>query len=141
MTLLQRTGRGRAAAFIAVMAAGLAGCADAPDNWRAGTVPLVTAPAEAASARRAPCPAVDPAITAEARRVTPIAGAPELDALTAALIGSEAAKNASLARLARAYEKCRRGAHSEREGTHGHVERHGAECGARPQQRGAGKQH
>ena len=108
MTLLQRTGRGCAAAFLAVMAAWLGACADAPDNGRAGTVPLVTAPAEAASARRTPCPAVDPAIAAEARRVTPIAGAAELDALTAALIGSEAAKNASLARLVRVYEKCRR---------------------------------
>ena len=110
MTWLHRTCGDRAGAVLAVMAAALGGCAGAPDNWRADTVPLVTAPAEVASAKRAPCPAVDPAITAEARRVTPIAGAQEIDALTAALIGSEAAKNASLARLARAYEKCRRGA-------------------------------
>jgi hypothetical protein len=101
---------GSCGAVLAVMAAALAGCGGAPTAWRADTVPLVTAPVEAASARGAPCPAVDPAITAEARRVTPIASAAELDALTAALIGSEAAKNASLARLVRAYEKCRRGA-------------------------------
>jgi hypothetical protein len=53
---------------------------------------------------------LDPAIIAEARRVTPIASAAEFDALTAELIGSEAAKNSNLTRLVRAYEKCRRGA-------------------------------
>jgi hypothetical protein len=102
--------RGRAGAVLAVMAAALAGCAGAPGNWRADTVPLATAPLEAASARRAPCPALDPAITAESRRVTPIASAAELNALTASLIGPEAAKNASLTRVVRAYEKCRLGA-------------------------------
>jgi hypothetical protein len=110
MMWLQWTGRRRARASLAVMAAALAGCAGAPGDWQADTVPLVTQPAEVASTRRAPCPALDPAITAEARRVTPIASAADLDSLTAALIGSEAVKNASLTRLARAYEKCRRGA-------------------------------
>jgi hypothetical protein len=97
-------------AALAAMAAALAGCGRAPAAWRADTVPLATAPAAAANTRRTPCPAVDPAITAEARRVTPIAEASEFDALAAALIGSEAVKNASLARLLRAYETCRRGA-------------------------------
>ena len=110
MTVTHWMRRSLAGVALALIAAALAGCAGAPAEWRADTVPLATAPGVAASTRRTPCPAVDPAITAEARRVTPIASASELDALTAALIGSEAIKNASLARLMRAYETCRRGA-------------------------------
>jgi hypothetical protein len=102
--------RGLAGASLVVSAAALAGCASAPAQWQADTVPLARAPAVTISARLAPCPAVDPAITTEARRLTPIAGFPEGEPLTAALIGSEAVKNASLARLMRAYETCRRGA-------------------------------
>jgi hypothetical protein len=96
-----------ARAGIAVIGCLLAGCASPPADWRAKSIAV--APATAAQpVSRAPCPAIDPAITAEARRLTPIAGVTEPDALTAALMGSEAVKNASLARLARAYEKCRR---------------------------------
>jgi type IV pilus biogenesis protein CpaD/CtpE len=94
-----------ASAGIAAVGCLLAGCASQPADWRTQTIAV--APATAAPPlRRAPCPAIDPAITAEAQRLTPIAGVIEPDALTAALMGSEAAKNASLARLARAYEKC-----------------------------------
>jgi type IV pilus biogenesis protein CpaD/CtpE len=96
-----------ARAGIAAIGCLLAGCASPPADWRAQTIPVATATA-APPVRRAPCPAIDPAIIAEAQRLTPIAGIIEPDALTAALMGSEAVKNASLARLARAYEKCRR---------------------------------
>jgi hypothetical protein len=87
----------------------VAGCTSTADEWPADTIPVITAPAAAPRALPAQCPAIDPAILTETRRVTPIASLREGEALTAALIGSEAIKNASLARLARAYEKCRRG--------------------------------
>jgi type IV pilus biogenesis protein CpaD/CtpE len=98
-----------AGAVLAAVTATLSGCASPPELWPAGTVPVVIAEPAPSIARRAPCPAIDPAIISETRRVTPIGALREGEALTAALIGSEAAKNASLARLARAYEKCRRG--------------------------------
>lgn len=97
-------------ALMAGLVCALAGCSSPPSPWISNTIPVITAPAATAPAGRERCSALDPDITAEARRVTPIAGVTGVDALTAALIGSEAAKNASLARLARAYEKCRRGA-------------------------------
>jgi hypothetical protein len=88
------------------------GCSSPPTSWHADLVPVKTRRVEVPSmVRRSACPPVDSAIAAEAQRLTPIAGVMEPDALTAALMGSEAAKNASLARLARAYEKCRRSYH------------------------------
>jgi hypothetical protein len=88
----------------------VSGCTSPPTSWHAEIVSMETRPVEVPSmVRRNPCPPVDTSITAETQRLTPIAGVTGADALTAALMGSEAAKNASLARLARAYEKCRRG--------------------------------
>lgn len=95
-------------AALAAAVCALAGCATIPPPWPADTVPVATAPAVGAPVPRNPCPAIDPAIAREAARMTPIASLREGEALTAALIGSEAAKNYSLARLLHAYEKCRR---------------------------------
>jgi hypothetical protein len=87
-------------------------CASPPEGWQPDLVPVAIQPVEAPPmVRGEPCPPVESAIKAEAGRVTPISEALRDDALTAALIGSEAAKNASLARLARAYEKCRQRAY------------------------------
>jgi hypothetical protein len=97
-----------AGAILAGLICALAGCAGPSPRWTADTVPVVTAHAETYRVRSAPCPAIDPAIHAEASRLTPIRNLQDADALTAALMGSEAAKNASLARLARSYENCRR---------------------------------
>lgn len=83
-------------------------CANAGGEWPAETVPVIAVHPAPPVAMPRPCQAIDPAILTETKRVTPIAEARDADALTAALIGSEAAKNASLARLARAYENCRR---------------------------------
>jgi hypothetical protein len=96
-------------AFVSAAITVVPSCANPPGGWQADLVPVAIWPAEAPPmVRRDPCPPVDPAIKAEAGRVTPIGAALRDDALTAALMGSEAAKNASLVRLARAYEKCRR---------------------------------
>ena len=97
-------------ASLAASAALLAGCSAELPQWRAETVPVVvvhSAPVDTAKPPRR-CPPLDPGIEAEARRLTPISQAREVDGLTAALMGSEAAKNARLASLARAYEACRR---------------------------------
>jgi hypothetical protein len=95
---------------LAAIAALLAGCSAELPQWRAETVPAIVVPSVPVSAAKPTraCPPLDPAIAAESTRLTPIGQAREADGLTAALMGSEAAKNASLASLARAYEKCRR---------------------------------
>jgi hypothetical protein len=97
-------------AFLAVTAALLAGCSAERPEWRAEPVPAIVVPAAAISAAKPPrpCPPLDPVIGAEAKRLTPIGQAKDVDALTAALMGSEAAKNARLAMLTRAYERCRK---------------------------------
>jgi hypothetical protein len=90
---------------LAATAALLAGCAvDAP-GWRAETVPVILERVQPALLF---CPPLDPAIEAEATRVTPInAARGDLDAATAALLGSEARKNARLREIAAAYRSCR----------------------------------
>lgn len=96
-------------ASLAAIAALLAGCAAELPQWRAETVPaVVVQAAPVSSPKPLPCPPIDPDIKAEATRLTPIEQAREVDALAAALMGSEAQKNASLVMLTRAYEKCRR---------------------------------
>jgi hypothetical protein len=97
-------------ASLAATAALLAGCSAELPQWRAETVPAIVVPAAPVSAAKLPrpCPPLDPAIEAEAKRLTPIAQAREVDALTASLMGSEAQKNASLVKLTRAYEECRK---------------------------------
>src|SRR5262245_8907574 len=93
-------------AVLAALAASLAGCSASPAIWAPETGPAVLAapvpvaasmPPGAPAARR-PCPPIDPAVAAESQRLTPIAGSPagDTDALTAALMSSEAAKNARL---------------------------------------------
>ena len=95
-------------AALAAAAAALAGCSVAPAQWSAEMVPVITgAPAPA---RSKPCAALDPAIGAEAERLTPLAGdgGRNTDALTASLMQSEVAKNARLRQVLAAYERCRR---------------------------------
>ena len=95
-------------ASLAAAVALLAGCSAELRQWRAGTVPAVLMhPAPVSVPKSSPCPPVDPAIEAEAKRLTPIGQAKDVDALTAALMGSEAAKNARLRQAAQAYERCR----------------------------------
>ena len=94
---------------LAATAALLTGCAVELPRWHAETVPAVVVYAAPVSGPKSPsCPPIDPAIEVEAKRLTLIGRAREVDGLTAALMGSEAQKNASLARLALAYEACRR---------------------------------
>jgi hypothetical protein len=102
---MRRVGAG---VILAGLVCALAGCATPSPRWTADTVPVAAAPVAAPAAPRPPCPAIDPAIISETQRVTPIGRLQDADSLTAALMGSEAAKNASLARLARSYENCRR---------------------------------
>jgi hypothetical protein len=53
-------------------------------------------------------PELDPELAAESQRMTPIAGVShDFDALTAALMASEARKNVRLREAAQAYERCR----------------------------------
>jgi hypothetical protein len=96
-------------ASLAATAALLAGCAAELPGWRAETVPVVVVHSAPASAAKSPprCPPLDPAIEAEMRRLTPMNKAKELDGLAAALMGSEATKNAQLRQVAMAYERCR----------------------------------
>ena len=96
-------------ASLAATAALLAGCSAELPQWGAETVPAVLVHPAPVSVPKSPaCPPIDPAIKAEAKRLTQIGQARELDALTAALMGSEAAKNARLRQAAQAYERCRR---------------------------------
>jgi hypothetical protein len=88
----------------------LAGCSSRPDAWRAEAVPVVLEQASGAEKRRAPsCPAMDLEIQAEAKRVASLESLRSggSDALAAALIGSEANKNARLRQALTAYELCR----------------------------------
>jgi hypothetical protein len=97
-------------ACLAATAALLAGCSAELPQWRAETVPAIIVPAAPVGAAKPqrPCPPLDPGIEAEAKRLTPIGQAKDVDALTAALMGSEAAKNARLVMLTHAYERCRK---------------------------------
>lgn len=95
---------------LAATAALLAGCSADVPQWRAETIPAVVVSAAPVSAVKSPrpCPPLDPGIEAEAKRLTPIGEAREVDALMATLMGSEAAKNVLLRKAALAYERCRR---------------------------------
>jgi hypothetical protein len=96
-------------AVAAAMAASLAACSVRPAELPAEIVPVVLAPAvPSRPAKLAGCPKLDPMLVEESKRMTPIAGVGrDFDALTAALMGSEARKNARLRQVAQAYERCR----------------------------------
>ncbi len=113
-------------AILAGLAASLAGCTVPLTPWPAEIVPVALQPADTTSAvgnapkrqidapartKYAGCPPIDASLTAEAARVTPLNGARAggIDALTAALMRSEAEKNARLRQAVAAYEVCRRG--------------------------------
>jgi hypothetical protein len=98
-------------AVVAAIAASLAACAVEPAGWHAEIVPAILRAADPSTAAKyAGCPKLDPALAEESKRMTPIAGVSrDFDALTAALMGSEARKNARLRQAISAYERCRRG--------------------------------
>ena len=78
--------------------------------WRAETVPVVVvAPAPTQMPKSSRCPALAAGVMAEASRMTPLEPMREsrIDALTAALMRSEAEKNARLRQAVEAYERCR----------------------------------
>jgi hypothetical protein len=69
-----------------------------------------TAPTPSQATTSPRCPPIDAAVTWEASRMTPLEPMREgsIDALTAALMRSEAEKNARLHQAVKAYERCRR---------------------------------
>jgi hypothetical protein len=91
----------------AVMTATLAGCSAAPAEWRAETVPVVMA-SPTPAAMPPPCPPLDPGVAKEAARVTPLEAlrAGGIDGFAAALLRSEAEKNARLRQAWAAHQKC-----------------------------------
>jgi hypothetical protein len=100
-------GRRMRIAILAAAAASLAACSAGPAPWRAETVPvLVIAQAEPQMPR---CPPIATSITMEALHMTPLEPMREggINALAAALMRSEAEKNARLRQAMIAYERCR----------------------------------
>jgi hypothetical protein len=111
-------------AILAALAASLVGCTVPLTPWPAEIIPVALQPAAApggaenapqrlidAPARRkyADCPPIDATVTAEAVRITSldVARTGGIDALTAALMRSEAEKNARLRQVVAAFEQCR----------------------------------
>jgi hypothetical protein len=100
----------RNVAVLAALAGVLAGCAAEPARWRTETAPAaVIAPAALPTSRTTKCAPIDSAVATEAQRITPLDAirGGSLDALTAALMRSEAEKNARLRQAIMAYERCR----------------------------------
>jgi hypothetical protein len=98
------------ATVLAPIVALLAACSAGPAAWQAETVPVVVmTPAPAQTPTPSRCPSIDAGITAEASRVTPLEPMHKggIDALTAALMRSEAEKNTRLRQAVAAYERCR----------------------------------
>jgi hypothetical protein len=98
------------AIVLAAAAASLAACSAGPAAWQAETVPVVVvAPAPAQMSKPSRCPPIAAGVTGEASRMTPLAPMRDggIDALTAALMRSEAEKNARLRQAVAAYERCR----------------------------------
>jgi hypothetical protein len=103
-------GREMRIAILAAAAASLAACSAGPAAWRAETVPVVfiaSAPAQMPKSPR--CPPIASGVTGEASRITPLEPMREggIDALTAALMRSEAEKNMRLRQALLAYDRCR----------------------------------
>jgi hypothetical protein len=100
----------RAIVLAPIAAALLAACSAGPAVWRAETVPVVVVASAPAEMPKSPkCPPIAASVTGEASRMTPLEPMRKggIDALAAALIRSEAEKNARLRQAAAAYERCR----------------------------------
>jgi hypothetical protein len=98
------------AIVLAPITAMLTACSAGPGAWQAETVSVVVAaPAPAQMPRPSSCPPIAASVKGEASRMTPIEPMREggIDALTAALMRSEAEKNARLRQAVNAYERCR----------------------------------
>ena len=96
--------------ILATAAASLAACSAGPAAWHAETVPVVVvAPAPPQTPKSSRCPPIAAGLTGEASRITPLEPMREggIEALTAALMRSEAEKNARLLQAVKAYERCR----------------------------------
>jgi hypothetical protein len=99
-------------AILTAATASLAACSAGPATWRAETVPVVvvmTAPPQMSKSPR--CPPIAANVMSEASRITPLEPMRDggIDGLTAALMRSEAEKNARLRQAVNAYEHCRAG--------------------------------
>jgi hypothetical protein len=97
-------------AILAAAAASLAACSAGPVAWQAETVPvLVIAPAPPQIPKSPRCPPIAASVTAEASRMTLLESTRDggIDALAAALMRSEAEKNARLRQAVATYERCR----------------------------------
>lgn len=97
--------------LFAALLAFLEGCASSTSDWSAKTVSAPMALPVAATAMQSPrCRSLPQTVAIEANAETPIdvlqSDGPE--ALSAALIASEARKNHQLKKAIDAYEKCRR---------------------------------
>jgi hypothetical protein len=98
------------AIVLAATAALLAACSAGPAAWQAETVPVVVvASAAAQMPKSSRCPRLTASVTDEAARMTPLEPMREggIEALAAALMRSEAEKNARLRQAVNAYERCR----------------------------------
>jgi len=99
---------------IAILAAAtvtsLTACSAGPAAWQTETVPVIlSVPAAPAVLKIAGCAPLDAGLAVEAHRITPLKAVQGagIDALTAALMRSEAEKNARLRQALLAYERCR----------------------------------
>jgi hypothetical protein len=100
----------RNVAVLTALIGTLAGCAAEPARWRTETAPAaVIAPTALRTSRIAKCAPINSTVAAEAQRITPLDAVRSggLNALTAALMRSEAEKNARLRQAIMAYERCR----------------------------------
>jgi hypothetical protein len=98
------------AIVLAPIAAALAACSAGPAAWQAEIVPVVVIASAPTQMPKSPrCPPLTASVTDEASHMTPLAPMPSggIDALAAALMRSEAEKNARLRQAVAAYERCR----------------------------------
>jgi hypothetical protein len=98
------------AVVLAPIAALLAACSAGSAAWQAETIPVVVIASPPTQMPKSPrCPPIAAGVTAEASRITPLEPIREggIDTLTAALMRSEAEKNARLRQAVMAYERCR----------------------------------
>jgi hypothetical protein len=98
------------AIVLAPIATLLAACSAGPVAWQAETVPVVVVASAPAQMPKSPrCPPIAAGVTGEASRITRLEPMREggINALAAALIRSEAEKNARLRQAVAAYERCR----------------------------------
>jgi hypothetical protein len=103
-------GRRMRIAILATVAASLAACSAGPVGWKAETVPVVVvASAPLLMPKSTTCPPIAATITGEASRMTQLKPMRDggIDVLTAALMRSEAEKNARLRQALATYERCR----------------------------------